>query len=544
MLSRPHWLFFIALALTGTCALQPAHRRAVTAPALVRRQKHTSWESSSELQASARTSGAPRPSGASSTSTIINLAKSIVGSGVLALAAGIAALSASKLALVPALTAMAILAAISCYTFSIIARVGDAVGEDTYRATWAKIFGERTAAIPDCVVCFECFFGAVAFSIIIGDTFAALGSLAGLPPLLCRPNTWILLLSGAVLLPLCLLRDLSSLAYGSVIGNAGTLCAAALAPRPRPERPYPCTRILYAFTHRGAAPGRYTAIFMTVRALDGSYRPGGKFHALVPPAMRPSFTALDAAGGPRSLLNPSLFVLVSMLSTAFLAHFNANKLYNELAPPADGSPKIGRFNAASAVAFAIAALLSGGIAAAGFLTFGASSQGLILNNYATGDRMASLARLGIGLSIVFSYPLNFLALRSGVHGMLKLDGASGPVHLVSTLLLFGAATALSMLIKDLGLLIALPGALLGSALVYIFPALMAIGNAKQAAAAAAAGGGPKPAGGARPRQAAAAAAKPAAVRSRAELVVNYGLVGLGVVLAVVGGAVTLNDYYG
>lgn len=75
---------------------------------------------------------------------------------------------------------------------------------------------------------------------------------------------------------------------------------------------------------------------------------------------------------------------------AFLAHFNANKLFNEFETPADGSPKIRRFGQACAAAFGIALLVTGWIASAGFLTFGAASQGLVLNNYAVADTLAHL----------------------------------------------------------------------------------------------------------------------------------------------------------
>ena len=172
---------------------------------------------------------------------------------------------------------------------------------------------------------------------------------------------------------------------------------------------------------------------MSLRAFDGSYRAGGKFHGAITAAAQPSFAAAGAAPGP--LLNARLFVLVSMLASAYLAHYNAPKVrasrttdhtpqwhrapslaasawtalscallqfYNELAAPPDGSSKLGRFNLVCAAAFGLAAVLMSLIMGAGFLTFGASSQGLILNNYATTDGLAFVARCGIGLSIIFS----------------------------------------------------------------------------------------------------------------------------------------------
>lgn len=118
------------------------------------------------------------------------------------------------------------------------------------------------------------------------------------------------------------------------------------------------------------------------------------------------------------------------------------------------------------------------------------------------------------------------------YGFFKLDGSKPAVHVLTSAGFFGAATALSLIIKDLGLLIALPGALLGTSLVYIFPALMAIGNARQAGMGVGKGA------------AARKGAKPPAVRTRGELLANYGLVALGVALSVVGGTMTWRDYLG
>ena len=119
------------------------------------------------------------------------------------------------------------------------------------------------------------------------------------------------------------------------------------------------------------------------------------------------------------------------------AHYNAPKFYDELAAPADGSSKLPRFNFVCLSAFGGAALLMGSIMCGGYLTFGAASQGLILNNYATSDPLAFIARLGIGMSIIFSYPLNMVGLREGVLAMFgqKAAGDKPAVHIALTLAL-------------------------------------------------------------------------------------------------------------
>jgi len=428
---------------------------------------------------------APEPQGASVTSSIISVAKNVVGSGVLTLAAGVAAFSGSPAALIPALSLLLFLGGVSGYSFSSIARVGSAVGASTYKDTWAKLFPKSTAILPAITVTFMTFCAGLSYSIIIGDSFASMSALAGLPAFLHVPNVWICLLSVIVLFPVCLLRDLSSLAIGSVIGTAGTL---------------------------------YTALFMTLRYFDGTYAAGGKWHALISAAQRPEFIAATAA---KPVVNLSIFVLISMLATAFLAHYNAPRFYEELAPAKDGS-KLGRFNLVCAGAFGLASLLMGLIMAMGFLTFGANSQGLILNNYATKDTMAFLARVGIGASIIFSYPLNFAGLRQGVLSIFGKEkaGDKPAVHVAATALIMLATSGLALVVKDLGLIAALGGAILGSALVYIYPALMFIANARKQMAVKRGAGEPTGA-------------------LQIESAANWGLLVLGAFLAVVGCVMSL-----
>jgi len=429
------------------------------------------------------------PAGTATVSaSTINLSKNIVGAGVLALASGVAAFSASPIAIVPAMALLLFLGGVSFYTFMLIARVGQEMGTATYKDTWAKIFGSQLSIIPALTIAFKTYVGGLSYTIILGDSFASIASLVGAPTLLRNSNFWVCTLSAFVLLPLSLLRDLSSLAVGSVIGTAGTL---------------------------------YTALFIWLRLLDGSYAAGGAFHSAIAATAQPCFVAASAA---RPLLNPSAFVLVAMLSTAFLAHYNAPKFFNELAVPTDGSlTKQQAFGRVCAQAFGLAALLMGSIMAGGYLTFGGASQGLILNNYATSDPLAFVARLGISTSILFSYPLVFVGLREGVLGMLGLrdKAALRSVHVTSSVLLVLIMNGLALKVKNLGLVVALGGALLGSMLVYVFPALMFIFATRKEEAALAAEG------------------KTLAPARRNEMFANIGLVVLGLFLSAVGCTMTL-----
>ncbi len=59
-----------------------------------------------------------------------------------------------------------------------------------------------------------------------------------------------------VLLPLCLLKDLSALAFSSIVGTFGTL---------------------------------FAAVVFAVRYFDGSYAPGGQFYKSLCPSARGNF---------------------------------------------------------------------------------------------------------------------------------------------------------------------------------------------------------------------------------------------------------------
>ena len=86
-----------------------------------------------------------------------------------------------------------------------------------------------------------------------------------------------------------------------------------------------------------------------------------------------------------------------MLSTAYIAHFNAPKFYRELK-----NNTMPRFNKVVTSSFGISVAIYAIISCLGFLTFGSSANGLILNNYATQDLLISLSRFAVAISLVFS----------------------------------------------------------------------------------------------------------------------------------------------
>ena len=147
-----------------------------------------------------------------------------------------------------------------------------------------------------------------------------------------------------------------------------------------------------------------------VRYLDGSYLPGGKFYKGL--IATPSFGAVQNGWK----IDQMAFVLLSCLGTAFLGHFNAPSFYNELK---DKSVK--KFNQVVGTSFSITTLVYAALMTFGFGTFGTATLGNIFVNYHKADTLALLCRVAMCVAITFSYPVLFMALKTSISPLLKVD---------------------------------------------------------------------------------------------------------------------------
>ena len=256
-----------------------------------------------------------------------------------------------------------------------------------------------------------------------------------MPELLKRRDVFLSLFGAAVLFPLSMLRDLKSLAPASIIGLGGML---------------------------------YTAGVTVLRALDGTYQKGGRLAA----ALVKEGKALPKFGGAFSPGGSLLFI--SMLATSYLAHYNAAAYYDELE-----NPTLPRYNRVVYGGFAMAVGFFVAIAAAGHRTFGAASQGLILNSFAGADKLANAARAG-GVAVACTYPLLFKGVRDGYFDIAKVSPANQEKQRTPATIAMVALTVLAGIkITDLGFVVAFGGAILGSAIIYVIPSQIALSACKK-----------------------------------------------------------------
>ncbi|CAE8688327.1 unnamed protein product [Polarella glacialis] len=378
-------------------------------------------------------------SGTTASAASLNLAKNLAGSGILSLPAGVAAFSSSPAALGPALLMLLVAAVLSTYSFYLIGEVCEDTESSSWSGAWEKSV-KKGKWVPQLVVILQCFGGAVVYAMVIGDLFSSLlQGLGFLPAIFSARSTVIAAISAVVLYPLCCLRSFGPLAKFSLLGTVGT---------------------------------SYVVMFVTKRFFDGSYAAGGAFYQ--------PLVASAAVKSSMGLVNPQMLVLISILSTAFLVHFNAPQFYSELRPARfqlgekEKGEKLQRFIRMSMAGFGIASLQYALVMAFGFLTFGQASTGNVLLNYSGADSLAVAARAAIGFSCLFGYPMQFAGFRDGILEVFGKKDLPKVAHRLVTAGLLACAAGAACVFRDLGQFQALEGALLASFLIFAAPPIMAL----------------------------------------------------------------------
>jgi amino acid permease len=449
------------------------------------------------------------------------IVKTMLGSGVLALPSGVAAMSDMPgQILLPSMVLITVLGLLSAYTFHLLGRLTHVV-KATSRSRvsslgdlWQQIYqNDSKAASSSSIVSWAsflmCFGCLLVYSLIIGDSISNLANAvpwsAGTGPLGGRLLHWIrvaltnrqcviLGITGTVLYPLCTrLQSLSALAPLSILGTFGSILIIAFqtlrCPAINPMSPY-------ATLAQVASSAQKQASF--VPQLPTQYQP-----------VFNTYNKLIRSNGARSSfkLHPSPLILVAMSSIAHMAHFSATTVYQSLSPSNPGKPPSDRANPSSTLRTRSASDSDGstlqkytkltvwgyGIVMffnaigmmTGFLTFGGASAGNILNNYAQGDVGAVVARALVVISLTGSYPILFAATKTSALDLLQslsktfAKAANSPttVALVSNGLLI-AITSLALLVDDAGFVVSLIGAIMGTALVYLFPTMLFLRETK------------------------------------------------------------------
>jgi amino acid permease len=308
-----------------------------------------------------------------------------------------------------------------------IARTALITGKTTFAEQWAKLIGEGSSWIPTLVLIAVCFGNTIEYLCFVADLLAGSLPAFGLPlsRTLC---TWLFALFPT--LPLCFLKDLSALAPTSLLGLFSVI---------------------------------YLVIVIVLRSFDGSYAPGGHFYVELPVASKPSVPQ----GHLFQFGLPSL-VLINALAMGFLPHYNGCKYYRELE---DHNPK--RFLKCTMAGMGAAAFLYSIAMLAGYRSFGSATQSVITESYSSDDLLINIARVAIGSSILFSFPIMFSGLREAFLQMLsdvgKIECKEVWKQDSITFVMVVLIAFLTSILTDAGLVVGLVGPICGCAAIFLVP---------------------------------------------------------------------------
>ena len=331
---------------------------------------------------------------------------------------------------------------------------------DVHNDAIGQLLGKRGEHVVNMMLVGLCYWNCVSyldFSLdLLGPTFSIDGEQGR--HFLSAMLVWV------VLLPLCSMENVSKLQPFSLLGVAASLYVVGL-------------------------------IFF--RSFDGSYTHEGKFAlaASIPRQLIESKVEKRTTVSGRDFNSPLeplahaaglvYGVLVgfvkaaqftSVLCVGFLSHYNASDYYNSLR---DTTPR--KFGKVSGAAFAFTAICYTVAMLCGLATFGADAHPTILRSYSSLDRPASIGRNLMGVSLLTSFPLMFNGLKRSFSACLIIsddadvasvpEGMAPPTMKISAFLL-GAIQIMALLLPDVGLVVAVCGAIFGSAAIYALPGIL------------------------------------------------------------------------
>ena len=375
-----------------------------------------------------------------------NLVKNCVGAGVFSVSGRVAQIIAQPgtslgITYLQATTLIILMSIWASYNFYIVGEACELTDSYTLAEAWGKTVSVSSTFLVQSVVLIAPIISCLASNIVLIDiTSNILKSFGVGAAIYDNRNLVITLLGTFVLFPLCSLKDLTALRNVSKFGLLGHAVAT---------------------------------ITLLKRYLDGSYRVGGIFYKAPLAASKVASTKILETSAKLSTASNIMagskdwFLLASLLSYCFVAHYNAPKYYSEL-----NDTSLPRFSKMATSSYLFAAVLYIISMALGLAIFGKDSQSFILNNLSSRDPLAFIARLAFGGSVLGSFPLIFIGMRNWfVEKWGEKGGGGGYIKRVTCLLLL-LISALTTQFKDIGFVGSLSGAMFGVTMAFVFPAII------------------------------------------------------------------------
>lgn len=181
-----------------------------------------------------------------------------------------------------------------------------------------------------------------------------------------------------------------------------------------------------------------------------------------------------------------IFQAVPVITFALTCHAQAPPIHFELS-----NHTATRFRFVIAITYTICCILYISNGTFGYILFQDQTSDNVLNNFGTDDWLANTARICVTFTITFSYPLMNFAFRTAfdfivfdmgykaifgemknVHPKQNISVPSHRRYILETVIAGILVWILNVLVPSISVIFGLIGALAGSCIVFIFPALL------------------------------------------------------------------------
>jgi hypothetical protein len=232
------------------------------------------------------------------TSSSINLLKNCVGSAVFSVPFRVHSVIKDFKQFPLIIILISLLASWATYNFYLIGEVCRITKSKTYSEAWSKSVSRESKWLPQIILTLAPIIGCLANVIVLTDVLTRLLRVLNIPLIFCENRTAVVgLLCSVILFPICTIKDLSGLKNVSLMGLGGQAIAT---------------------------------IILLWRMLDGSYGKNGRFLS----SSNIGFAAklyTQSGAAPEATTGGDLskwFVLASLLSYCFVAHYNVSRPFS------------------------------------------------------------------------------------------------------------------------------------------------------------------------------------------------------------------------
>ncbi|KAL0244296.1 hypothetical protein GEMRC1_008381 [Eukaryota sp. GEM-RC1] len=317
---------------------------------------------------------------------------------------------------------MFLVCSFSLISFAMLSTCCDRTGRFSYKGVAKKIFGNKFGVVVEVLVLLYTASLSISYVVLLGDFLPNISHYV-------FPDTWhpyffdrtylIIGLSILILLPLSCLPKLDALRFTS---------AAAIA----------CVV--------------YLTFVVVYRFFTDSF-------PIPVPDTR----------GPIVYFNWShtMFLAIPLMAVSFTAHYNVPDLYKELDKRSPG-----KFSKAALITCTFCFFLYVMVSVSGYLSFRGNTSGDILNNYDHNDVLAIIARVGLTLTLSFSFPLVCFSIRSSIEAITLDEPEPNWIRqvILATVITVVSVT-IAILEERIEVVLSLGGSSVGLMIGFTFPAL-------------------------------------------------------------------------